>query len=219
MRCERGFTLIELLVVIAIIAILAAILFPVFARAREKARQNSCLNNMKEIVLGSLMYAQDNDECLFGHTNGISASPPTLSIYWPRQIYAYIKNPQVFDCPSEADTRMVSTPDTANDSSFGYGLNYWQTWWYYQPKLAMFKKPAETVWFTDCRSYIVYPSFYLYTYPTHGTYGQNGSARLRGRHNGGDNVGFIDGHAKWMKREELEGDYANTSSSKYWWGR
>ena len=61
---RRGFTLIELLVVIAIIAILAAILFPVFAKAREKARQTSCLSNLKEIQLAALMYAQDNDETL-----------------------------------------------------------------------------------------------------------------------------------------------------------
>jgi len=61
---KRGFTLIELLVVIAIIAILAAILFPVFAKAREKARQTSCLNNQKQIVTATLMYAQDHDEML-----------------------------------------------------------------------------------------------------------------------------------------------------------
>jgi len=62
MRTRKGFTLIELLVVIAIIAILAAILFPVFARAREKARSSSCLSNTKQIVLAILMYAQDYDE-------------------------------------------------------------------------------------------------------------------------------------------------------------
>ena len=63
-RVRTGFTLIELLVVIAIIAILAAILFPVFARAREKARQTSCLSNVKQLSLGIDMYAQDNDETL-----------------------------------------------------------------------------------------------------------------------------------------------------------
>jgi prepilin-type N-terminal cleavage/methylation domain-containing protein len=60
---RKGFTLIELLVVIAIIAILAAILFPVFARAREKARQTSCVSNLKQVALASLMYTQDYDEC------------------------------------------------------------------------------------------------------------------------------------------------------------
>ena len=67
---RRGFTLIELLVVIAIIAILAAILFPVFARAREKARQTSCLSNIKQITLGALMYLSDYDEVFFGHIQG-----------------------------------------------------------------------------------------------------------------------------------------------------
>ena len=89
---RRGFTLIELLVVIAIIAILAAILFPVFARAREKARQSSCLSNIKQIGLGNLMYAQDYDE--------------RLGIYdWQAArmwvaVGPYVKNTQIFVCPS-----------------------------------------------------------------------------------------------------------------------
>jgi prepilin-type N-terminal cleavage/methylation domain-containing protein/prepilin-type processing-associated H-X9-DG protein len=218
MTRKAGFTLIELLVVIAIIAILAAILFPVFARAREKARQTNCLNNVKSIVLGAKMYVSDYDECLFGHIMGVSSPAHNVTIYWHRQISPYIKNQQVFTCPSDSDHVMTPNLDS-NDGYFGYGLNYWQTWWYYRPKLAMFKKPAETIWFTDCQYYVVYPSLYLHLYPTNSTYGENGIARLQGRHNEGDNVGFIDGHAKWMKTSELEGDYGGTSSCKYWWGK
>lgn len=100
----RGFTLIELLVVIAIIAILAAILFPVFASAREKARQISCISNMKQNGLALLQYTQDYDEtwplaCQYGTPyNGLAA--PTL---WSSNLVIgpYLKSTQVFDCPDD----------------------------------------------------------------------------------------------------------------------
>jgi prepilin-type N-terminal cleavage/methylation domain-containing protein len=99
---RRGFTLIELLVVIAIIAILAAILFPVFARAREKARQASCQSNEKQIALAVLMYAQDYDEMLIPQwIPDLSANPPYQC--WPDVVAPYIKNSQVFLCPSNKD--------------------------------------------------------------------------------------------------------------------
>jgi prepilin-type N-terminal cleavage/methylation domain-containing protein/prepilin-type processing-associated H-X9-DG protein len=106
-RKRTGFTLIELLVVIAIIAILAAILFPVFAQAREKARQSGCLSNLKQIGTGLMMYAQDYDEAYpcnwFG---GLWATTPNGRMYkWMDAVYPYVKNEQVFSCPSDGSAR------------------------------------------------------------------------------------------------------------------
>ena len=105
MSKRRGFTLIELLVVIAIIAILAAILFPVFARAREKARQTSCLSNLKQLGLGLQMYAQDYDGMIFA--NCACPGPPLVSRYQHEgnavalsYVYPYVKNDQIYHCPS-----------------------------------------------------------------------------------------------------------------------
>jgi prepilin-type N-terminal cleavage/methylation domain-containing protein len=99
---RRGFTLIELLVVIAIIAILAAILFPVFARAREKARQTSCLSNLKQITLGTLMYAQDFDEMLPQGGHWLYIGGVRTMMYWTRAIEPYLKNTQLLMCPSSS---------------------------------------------------------------------------------------------------------------------
>lgn len=111
MQRRQGFTLIELLVVIAIIAILAAILFPVFAQAREKARAISCLSNLKQMGTASMMYAQDydeslvfagnryqhqNDMCFNGNTN---QSGPTSWVDWEIPLIPYTKNTQIFICP------------------------------------------------------------------------------------------------------------------------
>lgn len=105
---KRAFTLIELLVVIAIISLLAAILFPVFARARENARRTSCLSNMKQIGLGLLAYTQDYDETLvadwFGPDTGATDPQGTgqRRYKWMDAIFPYVKNEQVFNCPSHS---------------------------------------------------------------------------------------------------------------------
>ena len=109
---RRGFTLIELLVVIAIIAILAAILFPVFAKAREKARQTSCQNNLKQLATAFSMYANDNDETTVQNTsnggsteNGWLAGAPANMhswVQWTGMLYPYVKSLNVYNCPSAA---------------------------------------------------------------------------------------------------------------------
>ncbi len=95
---RRAFTLIELLVVIAIIAILAAILFPVFAKAREKARQASCQSNLKQLALATLMYVQDYDEKFPVWNRYVDANLQPLSP--PAAVFPYVKNVQVYQCPS-----------------------------------------------------------------------------------------------------------------------
>jgi len=107
-RKQYGFTLIELLVVIAIIAILAAILFPVFARARENARKANCLSNMKQLGLAVMQYAQDYDEVLPPTYNGGSTTytlpngnQHTGAVLWPTLLYPYVKNTGVYVCPSD----------------------------------------------------------------------------------------------------------------------
>ncbi|MCC7492461.1 MAG: DUF1559 domain-containing protein [Fimbriimonadaceae bacterium] len=114
---RKAFTLIELLVVIAIIAILAAILFPVFAKAREKARQSSCGSNLKQIGTAAMQYVQDYDETFPWYVNGTSWADPlsAANTYWGRFLEPYCKNQQIFGCPSA-----MAALKTGN---YSYGLN------------------------------------------------------------------------------------------------
>lgn len=98
---KQAFTLIELLVVIAIIAILAAILFPVFAQARESARATSCLSNTKQLNMGVLMYVQDNDEQFFGWSYD-NIPKEDSATFWSAATLPYVKNMDVYKCPSDA---------------------------------------------------------------------------------------------------------------------
>ena len=125
MNRSRGFTLIELLVVIAIIAILAAILFPVFATAREKARQTTCSSNLKQLGLGILQYAQDYDEC------PPSGTSKTYSVTgWAGQIYNYVKAKAVYVCPDDQTPGASCSYlynrnilNTASNPNWLYGIN------------------------------------------------------------------------------------------------
>lgn len=115
-NAKKGFTLIELLVVIAIIALLAAILFPVFGRARENARRSSCQSNLKQIGLGLIQYTQDYDETM--------PNDKTVGnmLRWSDAIQPYVKSTQIFDCPSAIGLSGYS-PYAVGGSSGGYSVN------------------------------------------------------------------------------------------------
>ena len=126
-RTKSAFTLIELLVVIAIIAILAAILFPVFARARENARRSSCSSNLKQIGLGILQYAQDFDETYPGRGDANYTTPPVRS--WRQAVQPYIKSTQLFSCPSNPNNNINPPADPAFENypaiPLSYGISGW----------------------------------------------------------------------------------------------
>ena len=128
---RSGFTLIELLVVIAIIAILAAILFPVFARARENARRSSCLSNMKQIGLGILQYTQDYDEKYPSRYYGAGGGDAVEYNSWRRVIYPYVKSAQLFSCPSNPnnaipgyDSRPTGVPGVVPAGQPVFNISY-----------------------------------------------------------------------------------------------
>jgi len=238
---RKAFTLIELLVVIAIIAILAAILFPVFAQAREKARQTACLSNLKQMAAAVSMYVTDNE--LYP-----VYSYPAGNTRWHTILQPYVKNDQVFVCPSSSFSRF-------HFRNMGYGYNY-----QYLARdaarggqgashEAQIEYAADTIAIADSfgtggwskspqpwsdavnecdrlgnHGYTIDPPllppsagnrFGTSCTPgaTLANYPGAGHTRIGTRHSGGANVAFCDGHAKWMRREVLEVD--NT----YWNGR
>ena len=223
MRNARGFTLIELLVVIAIIAILAAILFPVFARARAKARQTTCLSNIKNLTLAHHMYTQDNDEC-FPFAQLYCFDPPVYNefervnrrwLFWLDSIKPYVMNKDIYRCPETKEdwcsygrniqlgyynTTAVDSPPRVGDMYVGVGLG-------------KIKKPAEFVLMADRPDWgSAYYHYWngIWTNPTNPYYEQF----WLDRHNGGMNTAFVDGHAKWYSRNEFGAvDYGG---SLYW---
>jgi len=238
---RRGFTLIELLVVIAIIAILAAILFPVFAQAREKARQTSCVSNIKQLVLAISMYATDNE----GYPMNSSPSSWSPRTRWADYIFPYTKNEKLFICPS-APFDLFRKPWAHNAASFygGYGYNYQylgnSRFPFTAPDAAV-QAPAETVVVADTQGCgydagVRNAGNYTLDPPLTSTRGSGNATGYYGsgaecagvwgcravpaeRHNGMISVAFADGHAKAMKLTRLD-DYNGDGQrdNGYWNG-
>jgi len=229
---KRAFTLIELLVVIAIIAILAAILFPVFARAREAARATSCKSNLKQIVTACMMYTQDYDEKVVASWDAYANVNGGAS-YWMGMILPYTKNYGIYSCPSFSGPRETNF-NNPQFSSYGHSHNFLGWGLANAPAMADVLTPADTIYFTD-RARRSWPEFLAnvdseavaktndndctaciraYTQcagcPAGGPYGIGAccSAVTVGNvHSGMVNIAFMDGHVKAMRPSQAARPY------------
>jgi len=216
---SRGFTLIELLVVISIISLLAAILFPVFSRARESARRASCLSNLKQIGMGVLQYTQDYDERYPANSrywldvqtdpnmpgamflSGTNDANTIHRMTWMDFIYPYVKNSQVFICPSNSDSVYASY---GYQAAFGGDSNNCAN---YIPAalcppnwtpltLSTVNRPSEVVMISDYNS--ARASFQMMPVYIQNAAANSANAHQVALHLDGGNALYGDGHVKWQ---------------------
>ena len=229
-RSAKGFTLIELLVVIAIIAILAAILFPVFARARENARRSSCQSNLKQLGLGLLQYSQDYDEAL---PVGRYDNAGLWGAGWAGEIYPYVKSSQVYVCPSDSST--ATAPATVVSYCYNRSIPFSNSGFLGPTaKIAAFNSPVKTVMLCELKGDYadvtdsnestsqglngVWSGFspQFVTGPLGGRdiSGSYYDTTTQGRHLDGSNYLMSDGHVKWFRATAVSSGFnAPTSTS------
>jgi prepilin-type N-terminal cleavage/methylation domain-containing protein/prepilin-type processing-associated H-X9-DG protein len=220
---RSGFTLIELLVVISIIAILAAILFPVFARARENARRASCQSNLKQIGLGFAMYTQDYDErypqgqwfCNYRSPTaadttcpagvGFYAAHPAVYIQWYHVMHPYTKSIQLYNCPSNSAIPKQKNSqwgdwDTGQKTPYGWNtVNGTQT--FLGIHTSTVADPAGTLLVTEVTTDGVYGRHSWKATGNRGT--SNDPSPIGPWHLEGANVLWADGHVKWLTESKL----------------
>jgi prepilin-type N-terminal cleavage/methylation domain-containing protein len=219
---RTGFTLIELLVVVAISALLAAILFPVFAQAREKARQAACMSNMRQFGAAGWMYTQDYDGMYVPPFKYEGRQSVCEGLYWwDDLLQPYLKNRQIPLCPSWQNT------SSCKQKPYSYGINtvgrwdYYKPWWGKESQHFGFRcqdsrifsdvgcsvaeaevaDPAGTIWIADSTNIELYREAYLdYVAATSlNRNGQDGAAPAFRRHSDGFNAVHGDGHVHWYR--------------------
>lgn len=199
----QGFTLIELLVVIAIIAILASILFPVFAQARAKARQSVCLSNIRQLSLAILMYGEDYDERFPPSAQRLSSGKVTSSsLIWPAYIFPYAKNQGVFVCTATgSESGYFETWQDRGRLSIGLNRdlenridNTTYSW-------SVFTYPANSILLAD--STPGETSLGGRGFQVVGDRPPDTQSAISSRHHEGTNVGLVDGHVKWYRSDSV----------------
>lgn len=233
---QKAFTLIELLVVISIIAVLAAILFPVFARARENARRSSCMSNLKQVGLGTMMYVQDYDEkypiCRY-HPGKNQTDPamPGAQYYvqfacegetdgscvtWQDLVYPYTKSTQIFACPSQSGSNADSgLPYPSYGYSSAISSERASRFKAGTPRIpvsmAVVQRPAEIFMFVEFNASTAYraePNL-------QGLRARSITAATRAQvipHLGGANIAYADGHVKWINAALMKAIPNNTDT-------
>ncbi len=208
---RRGFTLIELMVVIAIISILASILFPVFSKAREKARATACLANINQLGTATMMYRQDYDDTF--PLSWCVNYDGTWNHTWRGAIEPYVSNYDIYTCPSAPDLAYDLNPYNGADMC-GYAINNTYTGWgdNFDPpagaREAAVASPSTTILYLDFNGWFEVTWQY---------YAPDLLQVLPKRHNGALNICFCDTHCKLMRPEQIETDETGSRYLHNYW--
>lgn len=230
MNTRKGFTLIELLVVIAIIAILAAILLPVFISAKQAGRTASCCNNIKQLSRAFQLYADDNGNCIpLAFTQCTVPYPDNTTDpegagnwLWMHYMYRYVKSNKVYNCPAslggkykggyywEGGKNDLAVNNGAKYSNASYGCNRWLGRYYFEPRVTFsdIRHPSTTPLLADCSYYLTGPKYasdiYANDFPP------------QGRHNGMCMMSFVDGHVKAVNPKDWVTTQSKSASDPVW---